>query len=168
MSEAGVFAPGEHVELIDGQVLAVSQEGQPHRRTVNRLTRLLTDAFDDPYVVQVRANIALGTFDSPEPDVIVLTERGESWDSYADISEIVLAIEVSDSSLAFDRKVKSELYARYGICEFWLVDLRHDLVTVYDRPSRDGYERERGFRDDEHIAPAAVSPAPTPNEIIRR
>lgn len=73
-----------------------------------------------------------------------------------------------DSRLAFDRKVKSKLYARYGVREFWLVDLRHDAVEAYDLPGRDGYHRQREFSGDQRIAPASVSPAPTPNEIIRR
>jgi Uma2 family endonuclease len=168
MSEAGVFSPDEHLELIDGEILEVSKEGPPHRLTVNRLTRMLTSAFADPYVIQVRANVDLGTFDSPEPDVVVFTERGENYGPFADTGEVVLAIEVSMTSLAFDRKIKSRLYARYGIAEFWLIDLQHDDVIVYDLPGRDCYERQREFRGDQPIAPTAVSPAPTPNEIIRR
>jgi Uma2 family endonuclease len=80
MSDAGVFSPDEHLELIDGEILEVSKEGPPHRRTVNRLTRMLTSAFEDPYVIQVRANVDLGTFDSPEPDVIVFTETARTTD----------------------------------------------------------------------------------------
>ena len=107
-------------------------------------------------IVRVQSSIVLGEYGEPEPDIVLLRFRA---DFYAESDEtpedVLLIVEVADSSEAYDRRTKAPLYARFGIREYWLVDLNRDLVTVYRDPTPDGYATSRVFRRGESIGPLA-------------
>jgi Uma2 family endonuclease len=128
--------------------------GRPHRASVSRVNRIFTRSLDDDVIVQVQSSIALGDYGEPEPDIVLLRYRD---DFYADSDEmpadILLIVEVADSSESYDRRTKGPLYARFGIPELWIVDLNRAWITVYTDPSPDGYGKSRVFRRGESLSP---------------
>ena len=132
MAEAGILPRDRRVELIDGQVVEMSPIGTRHLAAVDRLNRLFVFAFGTDAIVRVQGSVLLEPYSQPEPDLLVL---GDSLDWYSEAGahgrDVLLAVEVADSSLTFDMRVKAPLYAREGIPELWIVDLRHDALLVY-------------------------------------
>jgi hypothetical protein len=168
MGEAGIFRRGERVELIDGAVLTLSPIGDPHRLTLNRLTRLLTGRFPEPYVIQLQATMALGSFDGPEPDAILFRDAGDAYGRLADPEKVALVIEVADSSLRYDRTVKAPLYARYRVAEYWIVNLVDERIETFSGPVDGRYERTAAYGGDEPILSPLFDPPLTASDIIRR
>jgi Uma2 family endonuclease len=156
MAQTGILKPGVRVELIDGEIIEMSPIGRLHRASVDRLTRLFTRGLDDDVIVRVQSSIALGDNGEPEPDIALLRYRD---DFYADSDEvpadILLVVEVADSSESYDRRTKGPLYARHGIPELWIVDLNRAWITVYTDPAADGYATTRVFRRGESLSPLA-------------
>ena len=156
MAQVGILKPDVRVELIDGEIVEMNPIGRPHRSSVNRLNRIFSRGLDDDVIVQVQSSIVLGDYGEPEPDIVLLRYRD---DFYADSDEIpadiLLVVEVADSSEAYDRRVKGPLYARYGIPELWIADLNRAWITVYTDPTADGYTTTRVFRRGESLTPLA-------------
>ena len=140
MGEAGILTRDDRVELIEGELVAMSPIGSDHSDTSNTLTRTLVMAVGDRGVVSVQTPIRLNRFNEPQPDFLVLRLRpGGYRAAHPGPADVILAIEVSASSLRYDRGVKRALYARHGIQEFWIVDLDGRAVEVGREPSGDGY-----------------------------
>ena len=132
MVEVGILAEDARVELIDGEIIDMPPIGSPHAGLVNRLTRLLVTAVGERAIVSVQNPIILGTSSAPEPDLCLLAPRADDYASSHPLAEDVpLAIEVADSSLAYDRDVKTALYARHGIAEVWLVEVGSRRLNRY-------------------------------------
>jgi Uma2 family endonuclease len=122
MGEAGIFAESERVELIEGQLIAMSPIGSAHFAAVNTLNRLLIRAVGDLAVVSVQNPIRLNDRSEPEPDVAVIRPRDDAYRSgLPGPADVLLIIEVASSSIDYDRGVKLALYARHNIPEFWIV-----------------------------------------------
>ena len=116
--------------------------GSGHGGTVKKLNRLVQAAVGDRAVVSVQDPVRLSDTSEPQPDVMVLRPRDDMYTaSHPSPAEVLLVIEVADTSLEFDRSVKVPLYARHGITEVWLVDLRNRLLTVHRKP-KDGIYRD--------------------------
>jgi Uma2 family endonuclease len=140
MIEAGIFGEDDRIELLDGEIVQMSPIGSRHAACVNRLNRLLTQILGQTAIVSVQNPIRLGDFSEPEPDLTVLTNRDDFYVQAHPVAEdVLLLIEVADSSLATDRTVKLPLYARAGIPEVWLVDVDAGMVDAYRTPSASGY-----------------------------
>ena len=156
MAQTGILKPDVRVELIDGEIVEMSPIGRPHRASVDRLNRLFTRGLDDDVIVRVQSSIALGEYGEPEPDIVLLRYRE---DFYADSDEvpadILLIVEVADTSESYDRRTKGPLYARHGIPELWIADLNRAWITVYTDPTADGYGTTRVFRRGESLSPLA-------------
>jgi Uma2 family endonuclease len=127
----------ERVELIDGLLVEMGPQGTRHAEVVARLNRLLMAVLLDRATVRIRSPFAIGDAAEPEPDVAVVPLADYSG-RYPETAFLI--IEVAESSLAKDRLVKAELYARGGVPEYWLVDLDGRAVEVYRDP-RDGVYR---------------------------
>lgn len=138
MGEAGVFAPDARIELIEGEVIEMAPMGSRHFAAVSRLNRLLTAATGDRAIVNSQLPLQLGSMSEPEPDLSVLKPRD---DFYANAlptgSDALLVIEVSDTTLAYDVRIKAGLYARNGVPVYWVFDLRTPTLRVFADP-RDG------------------------------
>jgi Uma2 family endonuclease len=156
MGEAGVFAPDERVELIEGELIPMAPIGGGHIQAVNRLTRILVVAAGDAAVVSVQNALALPPRSEPQPDLVLLRPETLARPAVPTAADALLAIEVSDTRLAFDRDVKDALYARHGVPEYWLVDLTRKALRVHRQPGPDGYREmfERGI--GERIAPVLL------------
>ena len=133
MGEAGILAEDERVELLAGDIIVREPIGTQHAGTVNRLTYLWTSRLGLRAVVQVQNPIELAREDSePQPDLSLLRPRADFYaTAHPAADDVLLAIEVADTSLRLDRRVKIPLYARAGIGEVWLVDLTTSRIEVY-------------------------------------
>ncbi len=138
MGEAGILTDDDRVELIEGELVAMSPIGSEHVAATNALNRLLVLAVGDRAIVSVQNPVRLTRHSEPQPDFAVLKLR----DYRATLprpEDTLLAVEVANTSLDYDRTVKLALYASNGIPEVWIVNLAAELVEVYRSPAGDGY-----------------------------
>jgi Uma2 family endonuclease len=155
MLEAGVLSEEDRVELIRGEIIETTPIGWRHMNAVNRLNRLLVPlASGSEYLVSVQNPLRLGPRDEPEPDFALL--KDEPRDDLPGPEDAPLVIEVSDSSLAYDREIKLPLYAAAGVEEVWIVDLQNRKVEAYTEPAPDGYRAMRVFGAGERVSSATV------------
>ena len=157
MVEAGILDEDSPVELIEGEILEMSPIGRRHKAAVDRLNRIFDRAVGDAAIVRVQSSVVLGDRSEPEPDLALLRWRD---DFYADTDEtpedVLLIVEVADSSEVYDRQTKASLYARYGIPEFWVVSVNRDQIFVHRDPTPGGYATVRIARRGESISPLAL------------
>jgi len=133
MGDAGVFAPGERVELIEGEIITMTPQKSPHSAAVRLVQEALRGLFGAGFDVRPQLPLALGPDSEPEPDCAVV--RGSVRDYVeSQPTTAVLAVEVADSTLDFDRGPKGTLYAKGGIPEYWIVNLIDRVLEVYRDP----------------------------------
>lgn len=140
MAEAGILEPDERVELIEGEIVAMAAIGSRHAGCVNTLNRLLARAVDERALVAVQNPVRLSELSEPEPDIALLRPRPDHYaEAHPGPRDVLLIIEVAETTLDFDREVKAALYAGAGVPEVWLVDLPGDRVEVHREPGPTGY-----------------------------
>ena len=153
MGEAGILGEDDRVELIDGEVLDMAPIGPGHEATVGGLTETLVIACMGRATVWPQNSIRLGRWSAPQPDLAVLRRRADFYSTKrAGPEDVLLLIEVADSSLRYDRTVKLPLYARAGIAELWIVDLKRGVVEVSRAPAGDSYAETTTHERGESIA----------------
>ncbi|MBI4498167.1 MAG: Uma2 family endonuclease [Chloroflexi bacterium] len=155
MAKAGILSEDDRVELIDGEIIQMPPIGPRHAWCVDRLTELFVRTFSDAAQVRVQNPVRLSQYSEPQPDLALLRRQPKYAAAHPTPEDILLAVEVSDTSAAFDRRVKAPLYARSGIGELWLVHLSQNTVTVYQDPTPDGYRAVRTVHRGERLAPLA-------------
>lgn len=135
MAEAGILTREDRVELIEGEIVEMVPIGSGHSGTVNALTYRLTRAAGDRALVSVQGPLRLSDSSEPQPDLMLLQPRADFYrNAHPTAAEVLLLVEVAQSSLAYDRKVKLPLYARHGVPEVWIVNLEEGVVEVYRTP----------------------------------
>jgi Uma2 family endonuclease len=140
MADAGILSPGDRVELIDGEILEMTPIGVRHARQVTRIAARLTTDLRGRGVVSVQNPVRLSELSEPQPDITVLRPGPDLFrEAHPGPSDTLLVIEIGDASADLDRRVKLPLYARSGVAEVWLVDLRVDRVEIYRQPVEDRY-----------------------------
>lgn len=140
MAEAGILGEDSRVELIRGQIVDMAPIGAPHHGMVNRLTRLLPGILSGRGILSVQNPVRLDDGSEPEPDVAVLKPRADDYQTAtAGPPDVLLLIEVADTSLDDDRGIKVPLYAENGIAECWIVNLLDRVVEVYRQPRNGSY-----------------------------
>ena len=140
MGEAGILREDERVELIEGEIVEMNPVGGRRAACVGALTRLLGGSLGDELLLDVQNPIRLNGGLEPQPDLAVVRAR-DYGESLPGPEYVLLAIEVSDTTLAYDRNVKLPPYARAGIGEDWIVDLPSEAIERHNDPSEDGYGR---------------------------
>lgn len=155
MAEAGVFAPGERVELIDGDVVPMSPMGRRHSSKIGRLNGAFYPLYGRALVwIQQPLNISDRT--EPEPDLMLLRPRDDFYEAHHPMPpDVLLLVEVMDSSSPYDRGFKLGLYARSGVPEVWLVDIPGRQVETYRRPVGGLYTEIAIRSPGESVAPEA-------------
>jgi Uma2 family endonuclease len=157
MAEVGLLAPDARVELIEGEIIDMAPIGPRHMSVLDRLTRLFVLAAGDGAIVRVGGSVRLGRMSEPQPDLLVLKPRADFYsDEFATGNETFLAIEVSDTSLRYDREIKIPLFARHGVPEAWIVDLQHNQLLVFAEPGDAAYRQHRVVEQPGRMTLAAM------------
>ncbi len=132
MAEIGVLAPDARVELIEGEIIDMAPIGKDHQSIVDQLNRTLVRAVGDNAIVRVQGSVRLSQWSEPGPDIVLLAPRRDFYHGeFAAGADTLLVIEVSDTTLHYDREVKVPLYARHGVPEVWIVDVQNGALLVY-------------------------------------
>jgi Uma2 family endonuclease len=129
MAEAGILAPKERVELLDGHILHMAPIGDRHENLVDTLNAILGDQRKSRYVVRVNGPIRIPDFSEPQPD-LTLYRRGVRTHPIPE--DIHLVIEVSETTLSYDSGKKKAVYERGGIREYWIIDVKQNAVIVHE------------------------------------
>jgi Uma2 family endonuclease len=154
MADAGILGKHDRVELIDGELIDMAPIGQGHAAIVSRLTRALVMAGDRISIVWPQNPVQLDRYSEPQPDLAILRYRADFYATGEPPgpADVLLLIEVADTSLAFDRRVKLPLYARAAIAEFWIVDVQRRVLEVHRKPAGDGYTETTTYRSGDQLA----------------
>ena len=164
MAEAGILAPDERVELIEGEIIAMSAIGDEHRASVYSVNhRFASLMVAERVIVSVQADLRLDTRSQPEPDLMLLKWRDDFYRHDAPgADDVLLLIEVSDTSLRYDRNVKLPLYARFEIPEVWIANIPARVIEVYTVPVDGRYTVSRIYRRGETVSPSAFGDIEVP------
>jgi Uma2 family endonuclease len=157
MGEAGIFGTEERVELIRGAIVQMNPIGNPHAECCDRLNEMLVLAFTKRAKIRVSNPIRLDEMSEPQPDFAILKLRDKPRETHPKADEVLVAIEVSVSSIRYDRNVKAPLYAEFGIPEYWLVDLESETIEVRRKPIKSGYEELQTLRRGDQLRCLAFS-----------
>ena len=149
MIEVEVLREDDRLELLGGEIVAMSPIGSRHAACVSRLTHLLIERLGRRAIVNVQNPVQLDEESEPQPDLSLLKPRPDFYSAaHPKPSDIYLLVEVADTTAAYDRRVKLPFYAKAGIPEVWLIDLEAEKIEVYREPSAQGYRQmqtvERG------------------------
>ena len=158
MGEASIFRPDDRLELLEGEIFEMSPIGSHHAACVDLLARLLRVRVEDFAIVRVQNPIRLDDFSEPQPDVALLKLRDDFYrHAHPTPADVLLVIEVADSTVESDRGYKIPLYAKAGIKEAWLVNLPAERIEIYAEPAgrrvsnhQRGRTRRRGARAQHH------------------
>jgi Uma2 family endonuclease len=157
MGEAGVLAPEERTELIEGVIIDMTPIGSQHAAAVSRINAALTRSLAGRGVVWVQSPVILGELSEPQPDLALLRPREDYYaERHPAPADILLVVEVADTTAAFDRHTKLPLYARHAIPEAWLIDLPAGVLEIHRTPEEGGYTRV------EPLGPDDLSNVPVP------
>jgi Uma2 family endonuclease len=157
MGEAGIFHEDDRVELLDGELYEMTPIGDDHIGNVIDLTQLFVIRLGGRALVSIQNPIQLSDYSEPQPDVVLLRPRADSYrKGKARPADVLLLIEVARTSLDYDRMTKLPRYAAAGIVEVWIVNLVNEQVEVYRLPSIDEYSAHSVFGRGEVLAPAAL------------
>ena len=149
MAESGILSEEDRIELIDGEIIEMVPIGSRHAGHLKHLNRLLSSAIGDDGIMSIQDPIHLGRHSEPQPDLAVLKPRDDVYTgAHPTPDDILLVVEIADTSLEFDRTTKIPLYARHGVPVTWLLNLQNETVEVHERPDADGYRITHSLRDD--------------------
>ena len=155
LARAGVLKEDDRVELLEGEIVEMSPIGSRHAACVDRLNRVFS-RLGERTIVRVQSPLRLGDLAEPQPDLALLRPRSDFYaTAHPGPEDVLLVVEVAETSSDYDRQIKIPLYARWGIPEAWLVDLDQDRVEVHRDPSPEGYRDVRAIPRCEALAPGA-------------
>jgi Uma2 family endonuclease len=163
----GVIDEDEPIELIGGQMIVAEPKGTPHQAAIGLTTDALRLTFGSGWVIRVQSSVALDDESEPEPDIAVVPGRHRDYLGEHP-ARPALIVEVAQSSLSFDRRYKGSVYARAGITDYWIVNLRRRVLEVYREPVADAASRFGWKYDRVRIlkATASVSPLAMPTALV--
>ena len=157
LGELGFFHEDDHIELINGEIIQMASKGTAHETCLRNLLRELPKIVGDRATLQSQAPIALPPNSEPEPDFAILQNRDDNYLlSHPKAADVLLVMEVADSSLTYDQDVKIPLYAKGGITDYWIFNLFDNYLEAYseqyqDNQGRYGYSNKRIFLSNEII-----------------
>ncbi len=156
MAEAGIFSPEERVELLDGDVIAMPPIGDWHASRVGQFTNTLPVQLQGRAIVWIQNPVRLDDISEPQPDVMLLQWRDDFYEGgHPGPADVLLLIEVSDTTVNYDRSAKLAAYAAAGIPEVWIASRPDRRIESYSDPSGDEYATVRHYGAGESIAPQA-------------
>jgi Uma2 family endonuclease len=156
MADAGILGPEERIELLDGEIIQMSPINPPHNSTVARVSRWFDRRVGDRAIVFTQGSFGLSGFSEPEPDILLARYRDDFYrTAHPRPEDVLLIIEVADTSLRYDRDDKLPRYAAAGIPEAWIADVKRNRLTVYRDPTPDGYRQVLTLTRRATISPLA-------------
>ena len=156
MAEVGILAHTERVELIEGEIVEMSPIGNRHAMTVNRANMIFARGIGDKAVVAIQNAAHIDLYNEPQPDVVLIRPREDFFGTrHPQPEDVLLLIEVSETSFRFDRNVKLPIYARSGTREVWIVDLNTDVIHTFRKPKDNRYTEVETRNRNETISPEA-------------
>jgi len=157
MTEAGILPEESGWEIIDGYLLDKMSIGSKHASVVKKLNRKLTLMCEDQAIISVQDPIYIDQYNQPEPDIALLKPREDFYEeNHPRPMDVLLLIEVSNSTVETDREIKRTLYAEAGIAEFWLVNLKENTVERYSSPKNGNYRLAEILESGETIKAGTV------------
>ena len=157
MAKAGILKEDDRVELIEGEIVEMSPIGSRHAACVRRLNQYLSQQVGSRALVSGQSPVRLGEHSEPQPDIALLRPRADFYSTaHPGSADVLLLIEVADTSVEYDREVKVSLYAQAGIGEYWLVDLAGESIEVYQSPAPEGYRQVRVVRQEDRLVLEAL------------
>jgi len=157
MAEVGLLSEDSRVELIAGEIIEMSPIGSTHGGTVNRSSTFLNRKIGDVVIVSVQNPISLNDFSEPQPDLALLKPRKDFYSkSHPAPEDVLVVIEVADTSVNYDRNVKLPLYARAGIPEAWLVVLGKEVIEVHSQPKNGKYQKVQRMKRGKTLTSATI------------
>lgn len=168
MGEAGILSEDDRVELLDGEIIEMTPIGSRHAACVSRLNRILNLQLGSEAIISVQNPIQLNDQSEPQPDIALLKPRLDFYEkAHPQPDDILLVIEVADTSVVIDRKTKLPLYAKAGIPEVWIIDLNQQKVEIFSKPSVQGYESISSLNTSDQATPQAFTALTIPlREIL--
>jgi Uma2 family endonuclease len=168
MAEAGILTPADRVELIAGEIIKLSPIGSPHAACVTRLTRLFHNIIENEEIISTQNPVRLDNYSEPVPDIALLKPRKDYYAARHPVpADVLLIVEVADSSLLKDRNIKVPLYAGAGIAEVWLINLPEELIEVYFDPRDGEYRKVQKFKRGEIAdSPTVTDVSLTVDEVL--
>jgi Uma2 family endonuclease len=160
MQRAGVFADDRKFELIEGELILMQSKLNPHELYKNRMAQAFYRLLPDDAECWVEPTLFLRPDNAPNPDLLVFP-RGRSTETLTPV-EVHLVIEVADTTLRTDLGLKAQLYARFGLREYWVVDVQGRRIVVHRGPAGEIWCETRVVGADEPVAPLAF-----PSAVIR-
>ena len=142
MAESGILHEDDRIELIEGEILQMAAIGTKHFACVNRLNRILVQGVGDAAIIHVQNPVQLSDLTEPQPDLALLRPREDFYAGKRPMpQDVLLLIEVSDTTLRYDQEIKLPLYALSGIPEVWIVDLSAEVLLTYAQPENRTYRK---------------------------
>ncbi len=152
LGEANIFPPGSRLELIEGEILEMAPIGSNHAGHIKRLNNLLSTLTFGKAILSIKDPLRLSDLSEPEPDFMLLKPNDDFYSSrHPNADDVLLLIEVADSSLCFDQNEKLRLYARHNIPEYWLMNLKDCCLEVYRQPHDDCFGEKTTLRVGDSI-----------------
>jgi Uma2 family endonuclease len=148
MAETGILTRDDHVELVDGEIIAMNPIGSRHAACVHRTEDVIRRLLDPTqFAVRGQSPVRLAVDSEPQPDVAVVVQRADYYSlTHPTPTDIRLLIEIADSSVNYDLRIKTSLYARSAVPEYWIVDLVHDVIEIRSKPVAGDYAEVGTFR----------------------
>ncbi|HUS17401.1 MAG TPA: Uma2 family endonuclease [Chloroflexia bacterium] len=157
MAQVGILQEDDRLELIAGEIVEMSPIGSRHAACVNRIAMYLTRNVGDAAIVSTQNPIRLDDYSAPQPDVALLSYRDNFYaGAHPTAADVLLVVEVADTSLDYDRYVKLPLYAQAGVPEVWLLSLPTDTLTIYTAPEAGIYQQAREVKRGESFTATAL------------
>lgn len=167
LAEAGILREDDRVELIHGEIIQMSPIGPKHAGNLDRFVRIFTFLFGESAIVRSQNPVQLNDFSEPKPDISILKPRDDFYtNAHPTKDDVTLIIELSESSLNYDREVKLPEYASNGIPEYWIIDLKAGRVIVHTEPSGEEYLNIKTFRINEQVESPVLPKAISVRELL--
>ena len=161
MGVTGIFHEDDRVELIEGEIYEMSPIGGPHVECINGLNMMFARSAPEGILVSIQNPVRIGDLSMPQPDVVVLRDRRFSG-KVPTSDDVLLIVEVSDTTLRYDRDVKMPLYAQAGVPEAWIAEVNREEIIAHRDPVGGEYQEIRTYVKGESLSPVHL-----PEIIVR-
>ena len=153
MIEAGIYTENDRIELLNGEIIELMPKGAKHTSANSRIVRLFLRLLDNKAIVRSQDPIWLDEISEPEPDIVLAKWNETDYaERHPKPEEILLVMEISDTTLVYDREDKARAYSRNGIQQYLLLNLQNQTLEDYRQPSADGYGSKQTFHKGESFS----------------